>query len=124
MPDGAGAQRCGEQARHGDCGEGAHAASLPQRARAPLSYLDLLAVAYIRSRQRQEVSVRKVLPLLVVLLASCRSNNDLNTRPSFVKGATVTTTYDGNTDDLLTGGLGKSGLAFPSPAPGFTNPAS
>ena len=68
--------------------------------------------------------MRKVLPLLVVLLASCRSNNDLNTRPSFVKGGLLTTTYSGNTDDLLTGGLGKSGLAFPSPAPGFTNPAS
>jgi len=68
--------------------------------------------------------VRKVLPLLVLLLAACRSNNDLNTRPSFVKGGLLTTTYFGNTDDLLTGGLGKSGLAFPSPAPGFTNPAS
>ena len=64
------------------------------------------------------------LPVLVLAFAACRSNNDLNTRPSFVKGAIVTTTYDGSTDDLLTGGLGKSGLGFLSPAPGFANPAS
>jgi len=62
--------------------------------------------------------------LLVVALAECRSNNDLNTRPSFVTGAIVTTPYDGTSDDLLTGGLGRSGLAFFAPAPGFGNAAS
>ncbi len=64
------------------------------------------------------------LSLLVLAFAACRSNNDLNTRPPFVNGAIVTTTYDGNTDDLLTGGLGKSGLGFLATAPGFANPAS
>ncbi|HYV66737.1 MAG TPA: 3-hydroxybutyrate oligomer hydrolase family protein, partial [Myxococcales bacterium] len=39
-------------------------------------------------------------------------------------GAIVTTSYDGTTDDLLTGGLGKSGLGFAALAPGFANPAS
>jgi len=62
--------------------------------------------------------------LLVLSLTACRSNNELNTRPSFVKGQITTTTYDGTTDDLLTGGLGKSGLGFLSAAPGFVNPAS
>jgi hydroxybutyrate-dimer hydrolase len=62
--------------------------------------------------------------LLVVALAGCRSNNDLSTRPSFVTSALVTTPYDGTTDDLLTGGLGKSGLAFTAPAPGFVNAAA
>ena len=62
--------------------------------------------------------------LLVLSLAACRSNNELNTRPSFVKGPITTTTYNGTTDDLLTGGLGKSGLGFLSAAPGFVNPAS
>ncbi|HEX9573023.1 MAG TPA: 3-hydroxybutyrate oligomer hydrolase family protein, partial [Myxococcales bacterium] len=64
------------------------------------------------------------LALLFLAFAACRSNNDLNTRPAFVKGAIVTTAYDGTSDDLLTGGLGKSGLAFAAPAPGFVNGAS
>ena len=34
----------------------------------------------------------------------------------------TTASYDGNTDDLLTGGLGKTGLA--GDAPGFSNPAA
>jgi hydroxybutyrate-dimer hydrolase len=68
--------------------------------------------------------VRKVLPLLVLSLAACRSNNDLNTRPSFARGTIVAKPYDGNTDDLLTGGLGKSGLGFFAQAPGFADPAN
>ena len=66
----------------------------------------------------------RTLTAFVLALAACRSNNDLNTRPSFVKGAAVTTVYDGTTDDLLTGGLGKTGLGFFAGAPGFANPAS
>ncbi|HVE08405.1 MAG TPA: D-(-)-3-hydroxybutyrate oligomer hydrolase, partial [Paraburkholderia sp.] len=43
--------------------------------------------------------------------------------PGFVTAGSVTTTsYDGNSDDLLTGGLGKTGLA--GTAPGFANPSS
>ena len=68
--------------------------------------------------------MRKVLPLLVLSLAACRSNNDLNTRPSFARGTIATKAYDGNTDDLLTAGLGKSGLGFFAQAPGFADPAN
>src|SRR5512132_3746070 len=39
-----------------------------------------------------------------------------NVKPDFIKGTIVSTTYDGNTDDLLTAGLGKSGLAGAAPA--------
>ena len=42
-------------------------------------------------------------------------------RPDFIKGQILCTTYDGNTDDLLTAGLGMSGLQL-GPAPGFANP--
>jgi hydroxybutyrate-dimer hydrolase len=42
--------------------------------------------------------------------------------PSFVKGTVAVKTYDGNSDDLLTAGLGASGLA--GAAPTFANPAS
>lgn len=45
-----------------------------------------------------------------------------NTLPAFVKGPVRSQTYDGNSDDLLTAGLGASGLA--GPAPDFANKAS
>ena len=65
---------------------------------------------------------------LALALAGCGGgggHNDLpaNTAPSYLKGNIITTTYDGTTNDLLTGGLGKTGLgtgACPAPA----NPAS
>jgi hydroxybutyrate-dimer hydrolase len=47
----------------------------------------------------------------------------INRLPPFVVAGSVrTTTYDGVTDDLLTAGLGKTGLA--GPAPSIANPAS
>ncbi|KAA0084900.1 D-(-)-3-hydroxybutyrate oligomer hydrolase [Paraburkholderia sp. T12-10] len=49
--------------------------------------------------------------------------SNFNRLPSFVVASSLrTTTYDGVTDDLLTGGLGKTGLA--GPAPTIANPAS
>jgi hydroxybutyrate-dimer hydrolase len=72
---------------------------------------------------------RRILPL-VLLLAACSSSStgggapppDVNTLPSFVRGGAIHTTYDGSTNDLLTGGLGKTGLASATP-PGFADPA-
>jgi hydroxybutyrate-dimer hydrolase len=60
----------------------------------------------------------------LVSLASCgggSKGNDLdeNVAPPYLKGTIVSTTYDGTTNDLLTGGLGKTGLgtgACPAPA--------
>src|SRR4051812_11082465 len=59
--------------------------------------------------------------LLLATLAGCSDKGndnaqpDLaqlpeNTLPPFVKGAVVAQAYDGNSDDLLTGGVGQSGL--------------
>ncbi len=45
-----------------------------------------------------------------------------NRRPAFIHGAVRTTEYDGASDDLLTGGLGKEGLA--KPLPPFADPAA
>ncbi len=42
-------------------------------------------------------------------------------RPNFILGEISRTVYDGVSDDLLTGGLGKDGLAFAAPTPGFTD---
>lgn len=40
----------------------------------------------------------------------------LNVRPDFIMGTISATSYNGTTDDLATGGLGKSGLAGAAPA--------
>ena len=64
-----------------------------------------------------------------ILLAACGDGDDhhsqtANALPTFVVSSSVTTTaYDGNSDDLLTGGLGKTGLGFAT-APSFANAAS
>lgn len=51
------------------------------------------------------------------------AHSKLNHLPSFVVASSLsTTTYDGVSDDLLTAGLGKTGLAGPAPA--FANPTS
>ncbi|MGF6770106.1 hydroxybutyrate-dimer hydrolase [Paraburkholderia sp. GAS199] len=62
-------------------------------------------------------------------LAACHGGNhdnppkpQANVLPSFVTSAVKTQSYDGNTDDLLTAGLGKTGLASAS-APAIANAA-
>ena len=51
------------------------------------------------------------------------SHAELNRLPSFVVASSLkTTVYDGVSDDLLTAGLGKTGLAGPPPA--IANPAT
>jgi hydroxybutyrate-dimer hydrolase len=67
---------------------------------------------------------RSTLTLVAVLLAACHSSKDVNTLPTFVKGNIAKATYDGTTNDLLTGGLGASGLGGNAPAPGFANAAT
>jgi hydroxybutyrate-dimer hydrolase len=70
------------------------------------------------------VSMRTILSAAVlVALAGCSETSsdqiEPNVKPDYVKGAIVVTTYDGTTNDLLTAGLGKTGLgtgACPSPA--------
>jgi len=62
--------------------------------------------------------------VLALLAAGCNDDDEVqigggdfavNTRPAFVSGTVTSTTYDGNADDLLTGGLGKTGLASATP---------
>lgn len=50
------------------------------------------------------------------------TDDPFNTEPPFLSGEIIETTYDGVTDDLLTGGLGKSGLEDGAPVPGFVDP--
>lgn len=68
-------------------------------------------------------SIRPFVPavLAAAALAACGGGDYTpNFKPSFL-GVVQQTTYDGATDDLLTAGLGKSGLQG-STAPGFADP--
>ncbi|HET7787383.1 MAG TPA: 3-hydroxybutyrate oligomer hydrolase family protein [Myxococcales bacterium] len=65
---------------------------------------------------------KRILALLLAI-AACHASPDTNDLPSFVKGQILKATYDGNTDDLLTAGLGKTGLQSGT-APGFADPAN
>ena len=55
----------------------------------------------------------------VLALSACGSSDDpvesINTKPAYL-GAVVTASYDGSSDDLLTAGLGKTGLGGTAPA--------
>ncbi|NVI08509.1 D-(-)-3-hydroxybutyrate oligomer hydrolase [Paraburkholderia sp. JPY454] len=65
-----------------------------------------------------------------IVLAGCGGGNDdglhppppNNVLPGFIKSAVTTKSYDGNSDDLLTAGLGKTGLASAT-APAIANTA-
>jgi len=59
--------------------------------------------------------------LAAAVLAACGGGGgNLNTKPAFL-GAIQATAYDGASDDLLTAGLGKTGLAAPA-APAYADP--
>src|SRR5712664_1057197 len=63
---------------------------------------------------------RAALVAAILAVAGCHGGGHhdddiINTRPDFLKGAIVSNTYDGNTDDLLTAGVGKSGLGVATP---------
>jgi hydroxybutyrate-dimer hydrolase len=57
-----------------------------------------------------------------VATSTVHADGPFNRKPTFISGDIVEKTYDGATDDLLTGGLGESGLEDGAPAPGFTDP--
>ena len=67
--------------------------------------------------------LKRIAPIAAALtLAACSSSGggdspgEPNVRPDFLKGTIVSATYDGSTNDLLTAGLGKTGLAGTAPA--------
>jgi len=66
--------------------------------------------------------LKRTVPLCLVF-AACHTGTDVNEVPSFVVPGSVTSTpYDGNNDDLLTGGLGALGLTGSGPT--FVDPAA
>lgn len=90
-----------------------------------------LASPLLRRRFRQSAVAAAAATLLASACGGGDSNSgsgttpppqNPNTKPDFIVGTISTKAYDGNTDDLLTGGLGKDGLA--GTAPVFANPAA
>ncbi len=93
-------------------------------------------IANARPLQPPRPETRRARPALgalaaALLLASCGGHDDglppapvldLNVKPSYV-GAVASTSYDGSSDDLLTAGLGKTGLAAAT-GPTFASPAT
>lgn len=72
---------------------------------------------------------RNVLPFALAViaasLAACGSDDDelaIDVKPGFIAGDIREASYDGNSDGLLTGGLGKTGIA--GAAPVYANPAA
>src|SRR5258708_2794594 len=63
--------------------------------------------------------MRAALLALPLAIAACHhhKNNfgDENVKPDYIRGTIVSSTYDGSANDLLTAGLGKSGLAGAAP---------
>ena len=57
----------------------------------------------------------------IPLFAAGPVKSEMNRTPAFIIGDIVETTYDGVGDDLLTGGLGKTGLQSATPPP-FADP--
>ena len=73
------------------------------------------------------MKTRLIVALAAAVLAACGanehdSNEDLNIRPGYL-GAISSTAYDGQSDDLLTAGLGKTGLGALTPPP-FADPGN
>ncbi len=78
---------------------------------------------------RPALPIRRTAALVAIaLVAACGNDDggapplDLNVRPANL-GTITTTSYDGTTDDLLTAGLGKTGLQS-AVGPAFASPAS
>ena len=87
-------------------------------------------VPLIDSPRARRSRLARSLPFVAAtLLAACGGNDDggpvaqdINAKPSYV-GTVGIKTYDGTTDDLLTAGLGKTGLGA-AVGPTFVNPTS
>ena len=61
---------------------------------------------------------RAALLALPLAIVACHKNSnfgDENVKPDYLKGTIVSATYDGTTNDLLTAGLGKTGLGGAAP---------
>lgn len=63
-----------------------------------------------------------LLTVAMSVVSTAYATGPFNERPIFISGGILESSYDGITDDLLTGGLGKTGLEDGSPVPTFADP--
>lgn len=75
-------------------------------------------------RQAPKYSLILLLAMVIVTVQSfpAWSMHRINKKPDFIRGEILMQEYDGVTNDLLTGGLGKSGIEFGAPEPVFADP--
>ena len=76
----------------------------------------------MRQKLKHTVILLLALVLIMALAPVASSSNPFNSKPGFIKGDIFMQEYDGDSNDLLTGGLGKSGIEFSAAAPGFADP--
>jgi len=76
----------------------------------------------MRRKMKYPLSLLTVMALLIALSSPALSMHWTNKKPAFIKGEILMQEYDGATNDLLTGGLGKSGIQFLAGAPVFADP--
>jgi hydroxybutyrate-dimer hydrolase len=67
----------------------------------------------------QDFNVKTISAAALLAFASA-THADQQKAPSFINGPILKAVYDGVSDDLLTAGLGKTGLTLA--APGFVDP--
>jgi hydroxybutyrate-dimer hydrolase len=68
----------------------------------------------MRTEMKNRLKATAMTVAVLVLGACGGSSEDKNVKPSYL-GTVVTASYDGTSDDLLTGGLGKTGLGGAAP---------
>ena len=71
----------------------------------------------MRQRLKHPLTLFLAMAFIIVLSSPALSHYLINKKPKFIKGEILMQEYDGDTNDLLTGGLGKSGIDFLAPAP-------
>ena len=76
----------------------------------------------MRQKLKPTVILFLALVLIMALAPPASSHSPFNRKPAFIKGDIFMQEYDGADNDLLTGGLGKSGIKFSETPPGFLVP--
>jgi hydroxybutyrate-dimer hydrolase len=75
---------------------------------------------YQETRMKTSVKCLGLTVVAAASLAACGGGDDVNQKPAYL-GSVAEVAYDGNTNDLLTAGLGKTGLAS-AVAPAYADP--
>lgn len=78
----------------------------------------------MRKQLKHPLMLFLALALIMALASPASSSSPFNRKPAFIKGDILMQEYNGDNNDLLTGGLGSSGIEFLAPAPVIANPVN